>query len=435
MIQREKYLKELIKSENNGFPKVITGIRRCGKSYLLKEIYKNYLINKGVKNDHIIILDLDDDINYMLRNPLELSKYIRNLIIDKETYYVFLDEIQRVYSIVNPGLTDGKIILAKESDTEIISFVDIILGLSHESNIDLYVTGSNSKMLSSDIITEFRDKATNIHIGPLSFKEFSDNFAGSKSELLYKYMQYGGMPLAVLMDENDKRKYLTNLFNLTYFKDIMEHNNLNKSETLDEICNILSDYTGTLLNSEKIANTFKSVKKENISKQTIEKYLNYFEDSFLIREAKRYDLKGKKAIGAQRKYYFVDTGLRNARVNFRYSDDGQLLENVIYNELLFHDYNVNIGTFNTVEKNNELKSIRKTYEIDFYATKGNNMYYIQVTDNIVKAETKIRELRPFLLLNDQIRKIIVINKPIGETRDEYGFTVIGATDFLLNFLK
>lgn len=435
MIQREKYLKELIKSENNGFPKVITGIRRCGKSYLLKEIYKNYLINKGVKNDHIIILDLDDDINYMLRNPLELSKYIRNLIIDKETYYVFLDEIQRVYSIVNPGLTDGKIILAKESDTEIISFVDIILGLSHESNIDLYVTGSNSKMLSSDIITEFRDKATNIHIGPLSFKEFSDNFAGSKSELLYKYMQYGGMPLAVLMDENDKRKYLTNLFNLTYFKDIMEHNNLNKSETLDEICNILSDYTGTLLNSEKIANTFKSVKKENISKQTIEKYLNYFEDSFLIREAKRYDLKGKKAIGAQRKYYFVDTGLRNARVNFRYSDDGQLLENVIYNELLFHDYNVNIGTFNTVEKNNELKSIRKTYEIDFYATKGNNMYYIQVTDNIVKAETKIRELRPFLLLNDQIRKIIVINKPISETRDEYGFTVIGATDFLLNFLK
>lgn len=435
MIQREKYLKELIKSENNGFPKVITGIRRCGKSYLLKEIYKNYLINKGVKNDHIIILDLDDDINYMLRNPLELSKYIRNLIIDKETYYVFLDEIQRVYSIVNPGLTDGKIILAKESDTEIISFVDIILGLSHESNIDLYVTGSNSKMLSSDIITEFRDKATNIHIGPLSFKEFSDNFAGSKSELLYKYMQYGGMPLAVLMDENDKRKYLTNLFNLTYFKDIMEHNNLNKSETLDEICNILSDYTGTLLNSEKIANTFKSVKKENISKQTIEKYLNYFEDSFLIREAKRYDLKGKKAIGAQRKYYFVDTGLRNARVNYRYSDDGQLLENVIYNELLFHDYNVNIGTFNTVEKNNELKSIRKTYEIDFYATKGNNMYYIQVTDNIVKAETKIRELRPFLLLNDQIRKIIVINKPISETRDEYGFTVIGATDFLLNFLK
>lgn len=435
MIQREKYLKELIKSENNGFPKVITGIRRCGKSYLLKEIYKNYLINKGVKNDHIIILDLDDDINYMLRNPLELSKYIRNLIIDKETYYVFLDEIQRVYSIVNPGLTDGKIILAKESDTEIISFVDIILGLSHESNIDLYVTGSNSKMLSSDIITEFRDKATNIHIGPLSFKEFSDNFAGSKSELLYKYMQYGGMPLAVLMDENDKRKYLTNLFNLTYFKDIMEHNNLNKSETLDEICNILSDYTGTLLNSEKIANTFKSVKKENISKQTIEKYLNYFEDSFLIREAKRYDLKGKKAIGAQRKYYFVDTGLRNARVNFRYSDDGQLLENVIYNELLFHEYNVNIGTFNTVEKNNELKSIRKTYEIDFYATKGNNMYYIQVTDNIVKAETKIRELRPFLLLNDQIRKIIVINKPISETRDEYGFTVIGATDFLLNFLK
>ena len=407
MIQREKYLKELIKSENNGFPKVITGIRRCGKSYLLKEIYKNYLINKGVKNDHIIILDLDDDINYMLRNPLELSKYIRNIIIDKETYYVFLDEIQRVYSIVNPGLTDGKIILAKESDTEIISFVDIILGLSHESNIDLYVTGSNSKMLSSDIITEFRDKATNIHIGPLSFKEFSDNFAGSKSELLYKYMLYGGMPLAVLMDENDKRKYLTDLFNLTYFKDIMEHNNLNKSETLDESCNILSDYTGTLLNSEKIANTFKSVKKENISKQTIEKYLNYFEDSFLIREAKRYDLKGKKAIGAQRKYYFVDTGLRNARVNFRYSDDGQLLENVIYNELLFHDYNVNIGTFNTVEKNNELKSIRKTYEIDFYATKGNNMYYIQVTDNIVKAETKIRELRPFLLLNDQIRKMVI----------------------------
>lgn len=435
MIERTKYLNELINSKNNGFPKVITGIRRCGKSYLLKDIYSNYLKMIGVKEKEILLIELDDDKNAYLRNPIELGKYVRNMTAFNKMNYVILDEIQRVYTIVNPELTEGKIVLAKGSDNETISFVDVVLGLSHEKNIDLYVTGSNSKMLSSDIVTEFRDKATNIHISPLSFEEYYNYVGGSKTDALYEYMQYGGMPLAVLKEESERKKYLISLFETTYFRDILEHNKLSKSESLDELCNIISVCTGDLLNSEKIANTFKSIKHEDINKQTVERYINFFIDAFLLREAKRYDLRGRNEIGALRKYYFLDTGLRNARLNFAYSDEGKLLENVIYNELVYNGYSVNVGTFDSIEKDKNNKSIRKTNEIDFYARKDNRLYYIQVTDNISDATTKAREYRPLFMINDQIRKIIVINKPINETRDENGFTIIGATDFMLRFIK
>ncbi len=435
MIKRDKYLNKLIKAKGDGFPKVITGIRRCGKSYLLKNLFSNYLIENGVKKEQIFIFELDDDKNAFLRNPIELGKYIREITKNNKMNYVILDEIQRVYTIVNPTLTEGKIVLAKEKDTETISFVDVVLGLSHEENIDLYVTGSNSKMLSTDIVTEFRDKATNIHMSPLSYEEYYNYVDGSKFEALYSYMQYGGMPLAVLKSEEEKKEYLISLFKTTYFKDIIEHNKLNKSEFLDELCNILSDCTGDLLNSKKLANTFNSVKGEKIDKQTIDKYINYFEDAFIINEAKRYDLRGKSDIGALRKYYFVDTGLRNARLNFAYSDDGKLLENVIYNELIYNDYSVNVGTFDTVEKNVENKSIRKTNEVDFFARKGNRLYYVQVTNDLNDAHTKAREYRPFFLLNDQVQKIIIVNKPINETKDEYGFTVMGASYFMLEFIK
>ena len=435
MIKRDKYLKKLIKSKNNGFPKVITGIRRCGKSYLLTNIYYEYLIKEGVSKDSILIIELDDDKNSFLRNPIELGKYIRNITKDKDMNYVILDEIQRVYTIINPTLTEGKIALAKETDKETISFVDVVLGLSHEKNIDLYVTGSNSKMLSTDIATEFRDKATNIHLSPLSFEEYNNFFSGSSYENLYSFMQYGGMPLAMLKDEIERKDYLINLFKTTYFKDILEHNKITKSELLDELCNIISDCTGDLINSEKIANTFKSVKHENINKQTIDKYINYFEDAFILREAKRYDLKRKNEIGALRKYYFLDTGLRNARINFAYSDEGKLLENVIYNELIYNDYIVNVGTFESVEKDKNNKSIRKRNEIDFFARKGNKSYYIQVSDNINEAKTKLREYRPFFMIKDQIQKVIVVNKPINETKDENGFIIIGAIDFMLRFIK
>ena len=435
MIKREKYLSQLIKAKNNGFPKVITGIRRCGKSFLLKEIYRDYLLSEKTPPNHIITIDLDEDKNAPYRDPIRLGEYVRSICTEKEKYYVFLDEIQKVYSIINPNLTDGKHLPATANDSDIISFVDVVLGLSHERNIDLYVTGSNSKMLSSDIITEFRDKATNIHLAPLSFEEFYNYTGGYETEALYTYMQYGGMPLAVLKDDEEKKEYLKGLFETTYFRDIVERNHLRRGEELDELCNIISASSGELLNSERISNTFLSVRKSKIDKKTVEDYVGYFVDAFLLREARRYDIKGRKEIGALRKYYFTDTGLRNARLNFVFPDEGQMIENIVYNELCYNGYSVNVGTFDSVEKDKNGKSIRKTNEVDFYAQKGIRAYYIQVTSDMSDENTRKREIRPYILLNDQIQKIIVVNRPIKESRDEKGFTIIGVTDVLLRFIK
>ncbi|MBO7697725.1 MAG: ATP-binding protein [Erysipelotrichaceae bacterium] len=434
MIERNRYLDQLIRNKDNGFPKVITGVRRCGKSFLIKEIYANYLKESGIKEESILIIELDNDANVIYRNPIELGKYVRSFCNGKEKCYVFIDEIQLVDTIINPIYTNGKYVLAKKNDENTISFVETVLGLSREKNIDLYVTGSNSKMLSSDIVTEFRDKATNISLYPLSFAEFYKYKGGSATDDLYEFMQYGGMPLAVLKEKEDRKDYLKNLFKMVYFADIIEHNRLNKSESLDELCNIVSSCTGDLLNSQKIADTYKSVKHETIDKETVEKYLGYFIDAFMIRQAGRYDVKGRKEIGALRKYYFTDTGLRNARLNFAYSDDGQMLENVIYNELIFNGYTVNIGTYERVEKDENGKSIKVNYEIDFLAERNNRKYYIQVTDNLNSEETRKREIKPYIGLNDQIQKIIVINKPIDETRTEEGYTIISAADFMLRFI-
>ena len=435
MIEREKYLRQLVKAKNNGFPKVITGIRRCGKSFLLKEIYREYLLSENIPENHIITIDLDEDKNAPYRDPISLGEYVRSICTEKEIYYVFLDEIQKVYPIINPNITDGKHIPASANDSDIISFVDVVLGLSREKNIDLYVTGSNSKMLSSDIITEFRDKATNIHLAPLSFDEFYNYTGGYETEALYTYMQYGGMPLAVLKDDEEKKEYLKGLFETTYFHDIVERNHLRRGEELDELCNIISVSTGELLNSERISNTFRSVRKSKIDKQTVENYVGYFIDAFLLREARRYDIKGRKEIGALRKYYFTDTGLRNSRLNFAFPDEGQMIENIVFNELCYNGYSVNVGSFDSVEKDKNGKSVRKTNEVDFYAQKGIRAYYIQVTADMSDENTRKREIRPYILLNDQIQKIIVVNRPIKESRDEKGFTIIGVTDFLLRFIK
>ena len=435
MIKRDKYLNQLISAQKNGFPKIITGIRRCGKSFLLKEIYREYLINSGVSENKIIILELDDDRNIKYRDPIVLGEYIREQCKGEGEFFVFIGEVQKVYKILNPVLTEGKHILAKEDDEETISFVDVVLGLSREKNIDLYVTGSNSKMLSSDIVTEFRDKATNIALSPLSFEEYFEYVGGSATDAFYSYMQYGGMPLAVLKNDEEKKEYLKNLFQTTYFSDIVERNHLKKGEALDELCNIISSSTGSLLNADKIAKTFVSVRHEKIDRATVESYMEYFKDAFLLREAKRYDLKGRKEIGALRKYYFCDTGLRNARLNFAYPDEGQMLEIIVYNELCYNGYTVNVGAFDTVEKDKNGKSVRKTNEVDFYATKGVRSYYIQVTADISNADTRTREIRPYIMLNDQVQKVLVINRPINETRDEQGFTIIGISDFLLRFIK
>ena len=435
MIERNVYLSKLISSKGNGFPKIITGVRRCGKSYLLKEIFKKHLLGEGVSGDNIIIVELDDLKNVKYRNPIELDKYIRNKCNVNTINYVFIDEVQLVTTIVNPIFTNGEYVIAKEDDKDVISFVEVVLGLSREKYIDLYATGSNSKMLSSDVITEFRDKATNISLYPLSFEEFSNYKNSRSSDTVFEYMRYGGMPLAVLKDINDKKDYLKGLFETTYFKDILEHNKLEKTEALDSLCNIISEGTGQLFNSQKIADTYKSVTKDSIDKDTVKKYIDYFIDAFILREATRYDVKGNNEIGALRKYFFVDNGLRNARLNFAYDDEGQMLENMVYNELLYNGYTVNVGTFEKYEKNKNGESVRKTYEIDFVAQRGIKKYYIQVTNDISNAETKARELKPFFALKDSIQKIIVINKPLEESLDLNGFTVIGIADFLLRFIK
>lgn len=434
-IKRDVYLNKLIKAKDNGLPKVLTGIRRCGKSYLLKEIFRNYLLSTGVNKENIVYIGLDEDQNLPLRNPIELGKYVRELCARKRHCYVFLDEVQEVYTLLDPSLTGGKIVLAEEGDDGAISFVNVVLGLSRENNIDLYVTGSNSKMLSTDIITEFRDKATNIGVAPLSFEEYFSYAGGYAPEALLKYMRYGGMPLAVSSDsEEGKEEYLRALFETTYFRDIIEHNKLKRSDFLDDLCDIVSESIGKTLNADKIVKTYESRMKKSVDEETVNAYIRYFVDAFLLRQVERYDLRGRKKIGASRKYYFVDPGLRNARLSFAYQDDGPLLENVIYNELIYNGYSVRVGTFDTVSKKDG-KSVRDTHEIDFYAVKGTRRYYIQVSSDISSAETRTRELRPFFLSRGEVKKILVLNKPIGESLDENGFTIIGATDFLLRFIK
>ena len=436
MIERNVYLNKLIESRENGFPKVITGIRRCGKSYLLEGIYKKYLIDSGVNEKNIIIIDLEEEENYEYYDPINLSNHVLDLCDKDKMNYVFIDEIQNVVSIINPVFTDGKHIKAKPKDENAITFAKIVLSLSKKKNIDLYVTGSNSKMLSTDVQTEFRDRATNINVNPLSFEEYMKYTNLEEYRAINEYLTYGGMPLAVLKErEEDKKDYLTNLFETTYFKDIIERYKFRKAEALDELCTLLSTCVGTLINSEKLSNTYKSKTKNKIDSETVTSYVNAFKDANIIREANRYDVKGKEIISSLKKYYFIDTGLRNARLNFAFLDEGQMLENVVYNELIYNGYSVSVGTYDKVEKNKNNESIRRTYEIDFLATKGTRMYYIQVASDINNEETRNRELKPYISLNDQIQKIIVINKPINETRDIHGFIVIGIVDFLLRFIK
>lgn len=437
MIERNKYLKQLIDSRRNGFPKVVTGIRRCGKSFLLEKIYKDYLIGDGVSEDDILFINLDEVGNASLRNPLKLNQYLLDWMKDRDDCYIFLDEIQRVYTIINPELSKGEVVKAKSNslDEDTISFVDVILGISSNENVDLYVTGSNSKMLSTEILTQFRDRATNISMSPISFEEFYEYKKLPVSEAVTEYLQYGGMPLAVLKPNDQKKEYLTNLFTTTYFKDIIEHNKLKRASSLDDIANILSECIGQIINPNKLANTFNSVEHSNVSAYTVEKYIDFFIDSFMLREAKRYDIKGRAEIGAGKKYYFSDLGLRNARVNFSMIDEGQLLENMVYNELIYNGYSVNVGVFESFGKDDFGKTIRKNNEIDFYAVKNNRHLYIQVCNSLYNKKTYEREIKPYIALNDEIQKVIVVKDYFDEYRDQNGFTFVGVADFLLRFIK
>ena len=436
MILRQKYLNLLLESKNNGFPKVITGIRRCGKSFLLNTIYKNYLLENKVPKQNIIQIDLTLISNALYRDPINLYEHVIDLTKANEgTSYVFLDEIQQVYPILNPALTDGKHIKAKDDDTEVITFVDLVLDLASKSNIDLYITGSNSKMLSSDIVTQFHDKAINIRLLPLSFEEFLKYSKTNENEAIAEYLMYGGMPLAVTKKGVAKENYLKELFETTYLKDIIERNKLKKVEALDELCTLLATCVGDLINSNSLAELYAKKTNRKIDPDTINSYLNHFIDSFILTEAFRYDVKGKNVINSTKKYYYIDLGLRNARLNFVYSDVGKMLENLVFNELIYNDYKVNVGTFDVFSKDENNKTIRKSLEIDFLAEKGARKYYIQVCNDLTNEKTMSREIKPYIALNDQITKIVVINRPIKEYRDANGFTIIGLTEFLLRYIK
>ena len=405
IIERNDYLNKIIARRENGLIKVLTGIRRCGKSYMLNIIFYNYLIESGVKDDHIIKLALDREENKKYHNSKLLNEYIFSKIIDSDMYYVLIDEIQ---------LTEG--------------FEFVLNGLLYEKNIDVYVTGSNSRFLSSDIITEFRGRSDEVRIYPLSFAEFVNAFDGDRYEAWNEYVTYGGMPL-ILKQRTDeqKSKYLTSLYDLTYKKDIVDRNNIDKPDVIDTLINILASSVGSLTNPQKIYNTFVSNGITDISKNTIISYIDYLLDAFLIEKAERYDVKGKKYIQTPQKYYFADIGLRNAKLNFRQQEENHLMENIIYNELLIRGYNVDVGVVETREGNN-----RKQLEVDFVCNQGNRRYYIQSALNLDTPEKTLQETKSLNNIGDSFKKIIVVKDNIKLWRNDDGILIIGIQEFLLN---
>jgi hypothetical protein len=390
--------------------KIITGIRRCGKSYLLFNLFYDHLIQSGVNGDHIIKIALDDWANREFRDPDRLYGYVKSTIRDEKMYYILLDEVQLI-----------------------THFEDVLNGLMHVNNCDVYVTGSNAKFLSKDIITEFRGRGDQIHIYPLSFAEFISVYNGSKDDAWKEYMLYGGLPNIVLMQSSElKKEFLINLFNETYLNDVISRYNIRNDAELGELINILASSIGSLTNPNKLSDTFKSVKKTDISNHTIKSYLDYFEDSFLIQNSLRYDVKGKKYINTPSKYYFTDIGLRNARLNFRQLEENHIMENIIYNELKIRGFSVDVGVVTLNTKDADGKSIRKQLEIDFICNKGDQKYYIQSAFRMDTEEKEKQELRSLNSLDDSFKKIIVLRNKELMTKDENGYLRIGLLDFLLN---
>lgn len=425
MIARPDYLNKLISKKENGLIKIITGNRRCGKSYLLFTIYHEYLVSAGIAENQIIELALDETVNAKYRNPIELDSYIRRLVSDKsKQYYVFLDEIQKVDEIQNPYV---------DNPNSKITFVDTVLGLMKIKNMDLYITGSNSKMLSSDILTEFRDRGDEIRVYPLSFAEFYTSFKGDKNEAWKEYYTYGGMPLAVMKKTpEEKSKYLKDLFTGTYLKDVLErHTITNSTSDLEELLNIISSSIGSLTNPLNLSNTFKTVKKRNLAPETISTYLDYFKDAFLIDSAVRYNIKGKKYISTPLKYYFVDVGLRNARLNFRQQEENHIMENIIFNELKIRGFDVDIGVIEHNTKDATGKSRRNFLEIDFVANKGSNRFYIQSALYVDTQEKREQETQSLNRIHDSFKKIVVVKDDIEPWQDDKGIQYIGIEQFLL----
>lgn len=408
-IKRDTYLIKLIDRMGNQSIKVITGLRRCGKSYLLFHLFYHYLLEQNIPEDHIIRIALDDDEHEELLDRKVLSTYIKSLIQDNNTYYIFLDEVQFV---------DG--------------FEKVLNGLSRLENLDIYVTGSNSKFLSSDILTEFRGRGDEVRVYPLSFSEFVSAYDGSAEEAWYQYVTYGGLPLILTRKTPEqKSKYLIDLMQKVYLDDIIERNQLRSSTIMENLVNILASSIGSLTNPNKLANTFTSNGMGNISDKTISSYIDYLMDSFLISRAERYDVKGKKYISSPYKYYFTDIGLRNARLNFRQQEETHIMENIIYNELLIRGFNVDVGIVEHVESDSDGKRRAKKYEIDFVCNRGNQRYYIQSAFSMPDQEKAEQEQRSLIYTNDFFKKIIVVKDNIVPWHNELGILIIGLKDFLL----
>lgn len=404
-IKRDKYLNRLINKKENGLVKIVTGIRRCGKSYLLDPLYKNYLLNNGVQEDHIIKLDLDERKNSVFLNPDKLDDYVRNLIIDKDMYYLILDEVQKVED-----------------------FESVLNGFLHINNLDIYVTGSNSKFLSSDIVTEFRGRGDEIRIYPLSFSEFFSAFEGDMNEAWDQYITYGGLPrILAIKGDSEKSDYLKLLFEKTYISDIVERNNIQRTDILDSVINILASSIGSLTNPNKLSNTFESNGIKGISINTLILYIKCLQDAFLIEKAERYDIKGKKYIQTPYKYYFSDIGLRNCRLNFRQQEETHIMENVIFNELLYRGYNVDVGVVEIRAGDNKTQ-----VEVDFVCNQFNKRYYIQSALSLPTREKTLQEERPLMNIPDNFKKIIVVKEDKKPWITEEGILVIGLKEFLLD---
>jgi hypothetical protein len=426
IINRDIYLEQLIRKKHNGLIKIVTGIRRCGKSYLLFELFHAHLNAVGIEDDHIIEISLDDEANAKYRNPMELGSYIRSLMIEKDReYYVILDEIQHVKEVKNPWLDDP---------TETIGFVDVLLGLMKMKNADIYVTGSNSKMLSSDIVTQFRDRGDEIRLYPLSYKEFYDAFPDGKENAWKEYYTYGGLPrIMSLLTHKEKSDYLQNLFKNTYMKDVIERHQIrNDKQILDDLVNIISSAVGSLTNPKKLSDTFKSTKGISISSTTIDTYLEYFEEAFIIDVARRYDIKGKKYIGTPLKYYFSDIGLRNARLNFRQQEENHIMENILFIELKSRGYNVDVGVVEYRHLDKSGKDVRTQLEVDFVANDGGKFYYIQSALHIDNDRKRKQEINSLSRIPDSFKKIVVIKDDIMPWNDDNGILYIGIREFLLD---
>lgn len=422
---RQQYLEQLIGKMNNSMVKVVTGLRRSGKSYLLFRIFKDYLLSRGIDENLIIEIILDDDEFASLRNPLKLGEHIRNRTQDSsQNYFILIDEIQYCKDIENPDVP---------GDT--ITFYNVLNGLLRRGNCDLYVTGSNSKMLSSDILTEFRGRGDQIHVHPLTFCEYYEHVKTSMEfdDAFAEYAMYGGLPRTVLLKtDREKSEYLKNLLEEVYLKDILQRNKLKNEEGLFELLSMLASSVGSFTNPSKIENTFKSNGGITYTAKTVLSHLNMLKDSFLLSEAKRYDIKGRKYIGANSKYYFTDIGLRNALLNFRQMEMTHLTENIIYNELIALGYNVDIGIVETNEKDGRNKSLRRQVEVDFVALLGNRRLYIQSAYAMPDAEKIVQEKRPFKFIGDAFTRIIITREAVKPHFDDDGVYMLPLRTFLLN---